>query len=155
VYRSAYEFIRDHLGYRLYFDLNKTKITTTGNQINYDIQFRNVGFSAVVNPRPVYLVLIDETGAIAFKQQLNVNPKNWQPYDPALKDYKVLTHQMKGSTTVSGLTGNFKVGLWLPDPTPLLELNAKYAIRFANRNLVIWQDATKKYAVNVLGTVNF
>ena len=62
---------------------------------------------------------------------------------------------MKGSTTVSGLKGNFKVGLWLPDPTPPLELNAKYTIRFANKGLVIWQDATKRYTVNVLGTVIF
>lgn len=154
VQRSAYDFIRDHLGYRLLFDFEETRLDAAQNKLTYDIRFRNVGFSAIINPRPVYLVFIDNAGEVVHRIPLETDPKEWQPYDPDKQDYKVLTHQIKGVADVP-LKGTCKVGLWLPDPATLLQYDAKYAIQFANSDLEIWQDSGNRYRINVLGEVTF
>lgn len=152
--RSAYEFIRDHLGYRLYVDMESTRLAVSGDQLQYTISFRNVGFSAIHNPRSAYLVLIDENGEINQKAELDVDPKTWQPYDPDLNDYQVLTHTIKGTMPVA-MKGKYKVGLWLPDATEPLTYNGRYAIQFANKGMEIWEDVEKRYRVNIVGELNF
>lgn len=151
VYRSAYEFIRDHLGYRLYFDWEKTKLSVSGTSLDYDISIRNVGFSAIKNPRPVYLVVINESGQVVQKELVNEKPSNWQPFDSGLKTYDVLTHKITGSFLLNISQGTYKVGLWLPDPTELLNDNSRYAIRFANRDLELWEG--NGYRLNIIDTI--
>ena len=143
--RSAYDFIRDHLGYRLYLDLDKTKLTRSGTRLIYDIRFRNVGFSAIHNPRPVYLAFVNFS-RVVHVQRLDVDPSKWQPFDPDKNDYKVLTHRIKGEAICK--MGWQKVGLWLPDPTKLLEFDPAYAIRFANSKIKILDNS--KYLVNII-----
>lgn len=150
VARSAYDFIRDHLGYRLYADVNDASLVVQGGNLNFDIPLRNVGFAAIKNPRPVYIVLVDESNNVAFKQKLDVSPKDWQPYDVATKEYKVLVHHIQGSVA-PGLSGKYKVGLWLPDPTELLQYLPKYAVQFANTEMV--ED--EQYRINIMGEVTF
>lgn len=153
VKRTAYEFIRDHLGYRLLFDFKATTISVNQGILKYNIVFENTGFSAIHNPRPVYLVFIDGNGKIAKKEKLDTNPDKWQPYNPDANNYQLLQHQIKGRLDVSSLTGKFKVGLWLPDPANGLKKKAQYDIIFANRNLIIWEDANNQYRINILGSV--
>lgn len=151
VARSAYDFIRDHLGYRLYADVQDASLSVQGGNLNFDIPLRNVGFAAIKNPRPVYVVLVDESGNVAFKEKLNVSPKDWQPYDVGTKEYKALVHHVQGSVSPGGLSGKYKVGLWLPDPTELLQYLPKFAIQFANTEMV--EDA--EYRINIIGEVAF
>ena len=148
VARSAYDFIRDHLGYRIYAD--NASLEVKGGSLNFDIPLRNVGFAAIKNPRPVYIVLVDGSGNVAFKEKLNVNPKEWQPYDVVTKQNKVLVHSVKGSVA-PGLSGKYKVGLWLPDPTDLLQYLPKYAVQFANTEMV----ENSQYRINVIGEATF
>lgn len=152
VYRSAYEFIRDHLGYRLYFDQEKTEILISDENLKYDIYFRNVGFSAILNPRPVYLIIIDKYDKVVNSLRLETDPKEWQPFDPSANDYKALMHRIKGVASIPLPPGNYKVGLWLPDPTELLRNQKKYAIQFANKNLEVWEK--EGYRVNIVSEIN-
>ncbi len=150
--RSAYEFIRDHLGYRLYFDFEKTKLTVNGSKLDYEIHLRNTGFSAIHNPRPVYLVFIDKANRVKQIERLNVSPSDWQPYDPQLSSHNALTHKITGTVT-HNLKGVHKVGLFLPDPTKLLMKNPQYSIRFANRGIEIWKN--RIFLVNIISKVTF
>ena len=58
IWRSYYEYIRDHLGYRL--ELQDADITYENGRISGSIRLINRGFSAPVNPRTVYLRLGNE-----------------------------------------------------------------------------------------------
>ena len=153
-YRSLYDFIRDHLGYRLYIDPDKTNFSIQNGNLSYNIEIQNCGFSAIHNPRPVYLVFIGSNGMDNFKVALDTNPTDWQPYAPNGDTNTILNYQIKGQVAVT-LKGNYKVGLWMPDPTNLLKDNASYCIQLANRNLSIWEDDANKYKVNILGSLNF
>jgi hypothetical protein len=151
VARSAYQFVRDHLGYRLYVDFNKTTLEAGGGQLNYDITVYNTGFSTILNPRPVKLVLVDAQRNLSQIVDLNdIDPRDWQPHDPQRKNYKQIYHNIKGSATVS-LSGKYKVGLWLPDPTDALKDVNVFSIIFANTEII----QTAQYRINVIGEVNF
>lgn len=99
--RSAYDFIRDHLGYRFYIDTAATKYVVDGNNIGYSIVIKNAGFSAPHNPGPVYLLLIDDNNNTVQQQQLSDDPRNRQPFDVNADDHKIMQHQIKGSITLS------------------------------------------------------
>ena len=146
--RSVYDFIRDHLGYRLYVEKSLTRIQRTGNKLTYDIRIKNTGFSAIHNPRPVYLVLIDENNAIISKEKLNANPRTWQPYDVSKPEITPLIHTISGQLNIP-TSAKVKIGLWLPDPEPDLQYLSRFAIQFANEEMEIWEDG--KYRVNVIG----
>ncbi len=151
--RSAYEFIRDHLGYRFYIDTTSTKYIVNGDNLDYNIIVKNTGFSAPHNPRPVYLLLIDDSNTIVQQQQLPDDPRGWQPFDVTTNDYRALFHEMKGTITLN-TKGNFKIGLWLPDPEAALQYLPSYSIQFANEGMEIWKDKNNRYRVNIIGTIH-
>ncbi len=151
VARSAYQFVRDHLGYRLYMDKEDSKLEVTGGELNYDITVYNTGFSTILNPRPIKLVFVDGQDNMAQIVDLdNVDPRTWQPCDPQLNDFKQIYHNIKGNVPVS-LSGNYKVGLWMPDPTDELEEIADFSIIFANTEII----HTEKHRISIIGEVNF
>lgn len=154
VARTLYEFVRDHLGYRI--NVKKVELNVENGSLVYRIDLTNTGFATVINPKEVYLVLISEDDQeIKELKKLNVNPKDWQPYDVAKNEYKVLTHTLEGVAEVTGLSGKYKVGIWMPEVKSDLKYNSKYAVKFAISNLMIpWNDAAGRYAVNVIGDVS-
>ncbi|MFV1977596.1 MAG: DUF4832 domain-containing protein, partial [Candidatus Scalindua sp.] len=44
------------------------------------VELINRGFATIINPRPVYLVLINTSGELVLKQKTLLNPRTWQPY---------------------------------------------------------------------------
>jgi len=155
VLRSFFEFVRDHLGYRI--NVKKVELTAEGGNLNYNVDLTNTGFATVLNPRDVYIVLISESGEVAKEVKLTgVNPKDWQPYDVATKKYVPVTYTLKGTTSVTGLTGKYKVGIWMPEVADDLKYNGKYAVKFAISDLMTpWNDTAGKYAVNIIGEASF
>jgi hypothetical protein len=153
VNRSFYEFVRDHLGYRL--NLKSAEMAFNGGQFTYNFQLTNTGFATVLNPREVYLVFINAADQVVREVKLNdVNPAGWQPFTPGDATYAQLTHTVAGSVAVSGLSGVHRVGLWLPDP--LNKNLGAYDILWAPGDaLTHWSDAAKRYRVNIVGEINF
>ncbi|MDR2564001.1 MAG: DUF4874 domain-containing protein [Prevotellaceae bacterium] len=155
VSRSFYDFVRDHLGYRLNL-LDSSKITAEGSTLKYDLKLSNTGFATVLNPKPVYLVFINESNSVVKEILLtDVNPHDWQPFDPAVKSYEALIHSISGSVNTA-LSGKHKVGIWIPDGQSPLVHNNRYDLKFAPSDLVShWTDAESKYTVNVIGELVF
>ena len=148
--RTAYEFIRDYLGYRLYFKPGNESFTQKSNKLNYSIDIQNYGFSTLHNPREVNVVLLDADNNIVAIDLSNSNPSTWQPYAPGDENHSTLTHTVSGTLTIPNGTNtasDYKVGLWLADP--ILKNNKKYDIQLANRTgMVIIENGTQK--INVI-----
>ena len=115
--RNAFEYVRDHLGYRL--ELQELQIDTlkhTDNHIlNLSLTLINRGFSTLFNEHPVYFVLVDEHNQV--KEFLtNADTNSFQPYRPGDKTYTPLIHTIKGQVTLpKTANGTYKLGLWIPD----------------------------------------
>lgn len=155
--RSMYEFIRDHLGYRLNCLPTSSVGAESGNLV-YDIRFTNTGFATVVNPVEVYLVLIDGNDQVVKEFEVDTDPRTWQPYAPGDSSFTVLEHVMSGSVP-AGVSGTYRVGIWMLDGAAELA-NNRYDNRFdvkwgLNGQLSHWRDAENKYCVNVIGEVTF
>ncbi|MDR2843808.1 MAG: DUF4832 domain-containing protein [Candidatus Symbiothrix sp.] len=153
--RSLYQFIRDHLGYRLNL-LNSSTVSAQSGDLVYNLKITNTGFATVLNPKQVYLVLIDESNRIVKEIELStVKPKNWQPFakgQPAV----LLTHTISGSVP-AGVSGKYKVGLWIPDSQPSVKNNPAFSIKLAldNKAITHWTNAEGTHTVNIIGEVTF
>ena len=114
IWRSYYEYIRDHLGYRL--ELREADVSCENGRVHGSIRLINRGFSAPVNPRPVYLML----GDTACRIECDV--RRWYSGKE-----QVLTFDFPAPEKT-----NCPVGLWLPDAAETLRDDPDYAIRCAN-----------------------
>lgn len=152
--RSAYDFIRDHLGYRLYMRKEGLQLKTDSGKLHYRIALQNTGFSAIHNPREVYLVLIDQAGEVRQEIPLQTDPATWQPFQPDSQHIRKMTHLIQGHATTK-LKGLYQIGLWMPDATAQLRYDGRYAVVFANQDLRIWSDPKQQYRVTLLGALRF
>ncbi len=196
VVRSPYEYMRDHLGYRL--ELQEVEFGLGTSSVGVHAKVINRGFSAPQNPRTFYFVLMDyNTNEIIQTVTSNAEWRRWQPdnfstgldnqEDPLgysasstidtensianskvggipLGDYKVDWHNTPlpipyspfeytfGSNTDFNLNnlpnGDYKIGIWIPDPNVNLHDEPKYNVKFANQLSYIHSNG-----VNVIGSV--
>lgn len=153
VSRSAYDFIRDHLGYRLY--LTGASLKKEEGQLVYSIGLKNTGFATVVNPHPVYLLFINEQDKVVAEVCLEgVCPKDWQPYRCVAGKYETIPHTMEGQIPLSLASGTYRVALWMPDGQPALHHCSQYDIQWVEENgLRHWCNG--RYMANVIGTLEW
>lgn len=114
VWRSYYEYIRDHLGYRL--ELQSFEYDTT-DRLRGKIRLINCGFSAPVNPRPVFFALGKERIA------LDADVRKWYSGQEQTLSFDIPLPP----------SGSYEAGLWLPDAAETLRDREEYAIRCANQ----------------------
>eukprot|EP00658_Telonema_sp_P-2_P063556 TRINITY_DN5230_c0_g2_i2.p1 TRINITY_DN5230_c0_g2~~TRINITY_DN5230_c0_g2_i2.p1 ORF type:complete len:301 (-),score=60.33 TRINITY_DN5230_c0_g2_i2:115-1017(-) len=165
---TGYEYIRDHLGYRL--ELQAATFPSivsipTGQSfaLPFSARLINFGFAAPVNPRPVWLVLLTgDNSSVSWKSQDSVaDPRDWQPFAPGDPTFTPLLHVL-GVGTVEmvrarfevasddvGLDSRLAVGLLLPDARSAA---AAYSVRFANDD-VDWLHVEGEGIVNVIGSI--
>lgn len=151
--RSQFEYIRDHLGYRLELqEASYPGILPVGETLNVQINLINRGFSTLHYPRPVNIVLIDLSGNV-YTFKTDADPRSWQPFEPGNVTYEPLVHRIKlqASLSKSLAPGWYRLGLWLPDRSEKLREDPRYAIRVANRMIPFWTDAQGKYGINLIG----
>ncbi|MBN1418227.1 MAG: DUF4832 domain-containing protein [Planctomycetes bacterium] len=156
VARTAYEYIRDHLGHRL--ELARAGFAArirAGEEASFAIELVNRGFSAIHNPRPVFIALISPDGRVAVFRGEDVDPRAWQPHAPGDEDAKPLLHrfQVRARIPEDLDPAGYLVGLWLPDGYESLRMDPRYAIRVANRDVPWWTDREGRYGINVLGRI--
>ncbi|NOX66931.1 MAG: DUF4832 domain-containing protein, partial [Chlorobi bacterium] len=112
------------------------------------------GFATFINPRPVYFVLINTSGEFVLKQKTDADPQTWQPFNPGDLEYQLLTHSIQGVILLDKIkSGEYMLGLWMPDADESIRLDSRYAVRTANRDTPWWTTADGKYGVNILGTI--
>ncbi len=147
VLRSYYEYIRDHLGYRL--ELQRGELPDTvqaGGRLQCRLTLMNRGFSTLTNPRPVFLTLAASDGrrvAIPF----DADPRRWYPFEP--ESFTPITHPLALDAALPAAVtpGRYTVGLWLPDAAESIRNRPEYAVRFAND--LEWRDG-----INVIGALD-
>lgn len=151
VVRSYFDFIRDHLGYRLGVQPNPI-IQIKDKKIEYNIKITNTGFATVVNPKEFYMVLITENNQIKeFKQDINV--REWYP--SLIEEGQLKEYELKGYLPLDEVRGKCLVGIWIPDVNSSIKYDARYDIRLAEYDEVRhWMDDDGKYLVNIIGEVN-
>ena len=125
VWRSYYEYIRDHLGYRIV--LEEAEVDSeiaAGQEFHATVKLRNHGFSAPVNPRPVQLVLKGREAAYRFDFKTDVRRWSGGGATQTLKLSAALPPDMA--------PGEYQIGFALPDAAESLAGRPEYAIRCAN-----------------------
>lgn len=150
VARSTYDFIRDHLGYRLYIERANSAAKRRGRQLTVELAIKNVGFSTIHNPRPVYLVVLDRSHKVVAQQQLAVDPRTWQPFDPKGKSQEALLHHIRTTLSLPYTMPHGYIGLWLPDPERNLAGNAAYDIQLANDDMRVISDGDGHGRINIV-----
>lgn len=196
IIRSPYEYMRDHLGYRL--ELQEVELGLGNMSLAVHAKVINRGFAAPQNPRPFYFVLLDyNTNEILQTVSTDAEWRDWQPDDFAtgldnlenpngysaisidnpnsialtkvggipLGNYKTDWHHTPLSIpyapfeyTFSSLidfnlsslpNGDYKIGIWIPDPEEHLHNEPKYNVKLANQLSYIHDNG-----VNVVGSVS-
>lgn len=155
VKRNIFDYIRDHLGYRI--ELQKLNLPThfsKGKDNRLKLELFNRGFATVFGNHPVYYVLIDPKGNV-MEYPVEADLQDWQPFQPGDSTFTPLLHTVDAIIPISGncLSGTYQLGLWIPDGGEKLKYNARYAIRCANGNTTWWVSKDNKYGVNLLTSV--
>ena len=112
-YRSAYEYIRDHLGYRL---VAKSCVVSDGK---VRLTVHNYGFAAPVNPRKASFAVLSADGAVAEI--------------PTDFDCRRLLAERDAviEASVPRLENGENLALWLPDESERIRRRSEYAIALA------------------------
>ena len=108
--RNTYEFIRDHLGYKLVAD--KVNLKTEGDKIKVDMSFKNYGFSAAFNLTSGFAVLDDKFNVVS---EVNAgDPTKWYSHDPEnWKSDVVLDHSVSAELDIPETPGVYYVSFYL------------------------------------------
>ena len=137
---GCFDQIRNQLGYRL--ELTEAQYSSTvvrGATMSVSVNFQNSGFTSPLNPRPIYLVLMNSSGSRVEFPLSNIDPRFWQPGGGSFNVNVVVPTSLA--------VGTYKLALWLPDPSAGLRNRADYAIQFAN--VGTWEAST---GLNILAT---
>ena len=150
--RTAFEYIRDHLGYRL--EAQQARFDNSvpaGGPLRIELTLINRGFAAPVNPRELYFVLGQGSGE-PFEMPTGFNAQTLQPYQPGDPAFTPLKHRIAVNAVLPASlpAGEWTLALWMPDSRERLRLRADYAIRLANN--LEWRDWGGR-GVNTLGTL--
>ena len=153
--RTQFEYIRDHLGYRIELrEASWPETARAGAPLPVSVSLVNRGFSTLINLRPVLVALINAQNRVVWTHPLDADPRTWQPFAPGDPDYAPLTHTAaaKAALPPDLAPGAYLVGLWMPDPAETLREDARYAVRAANRDVPWWAPGGR-CGVNILGPV--
>ena len=136
------EEITNRLGYRLSLtsaDFNEQ--VRPGGLLNLTVNITNSGFAALVNPRPLYIVLAGSDTIPPYRVKLELDPRRWQPGSSSF------TAKVRLPSKIG--EGDYNLSLWLPDEIEALQQNPHYSVQIANEGM--WDETT---GYNILGKVN-
>lgn len=154
--RNVFDYVRDHLGYRLELQsLQMPAALKAGEENSLKLTLINRGFATVFGEHKVIPVLMDAAGHVTELSPADVNPVDWQPFDPADAECTPLLHTIDLTCGLPQdiVPGNYRLGLWIADASERLMYDSRYAIRCANGNTV-WTIADNgRYGINVLTEV--
>lgn len=153
VARNVFDYIRDHLGYRIELQkLTLPEVLKAGTESQWKLELINRGFATVFGNHPVHFVLIDEKDAVT-ELPTTANPLDWQPFLPGDSTYTPLIHIVETAINVpaSLTSGNYKLGVWIPDGSERLKYDPRYAVRCANGDVDWWVSKEGRYGVNIMG----
>ena len=125
--------IKRRLGYRFaLIEGSYPDSVAVGGGLTIRIDLRNEGWAAPFNPRPVELVLHNQTTSALHRLPLTADPRLWLADDGG-------SHTISQTLALPAevTPGSYDLLLALPDADPALATRPEYAIRLANAG--IWQ----------------
>ena len=108
--RSVFEYVHDHLGYRL-----RGMVVTLdgkrncGEKLRVNMSLRNTGFSAVFNMESGFAIL-DQNGQVVDSVAAG-DPTQWLPSHPLTN--QVLYHTVNGALTLPDTPGTYYIAFYL------------------------------------------
>lgn len=126
---DCYDDVARSMGYRLrLIDAAHAARAAPGAPFALGVTLRNDGWAKVFNPRPVELLLRSHaTGAVLRLPVANADPRQWLAGTKSSVSFEV--------TLPSDLApGTYDLLIALPDPSPRLRGDPRYAIRPANED---------------------
>ncbi|MFE1952066.1 DUF4874 domain-containing protein [Streptomyces sp. NPDC059524] len=115
VSRTQFEYLRDHLGYRI--EVRRARTSVRSGRLEVEVDLVNRGFAAPKEPRPVRLVLLDDAGRVVTETDSGADWRGWQPQGRSETDDDhtgPATYTVRGSLPLG--RGATRLGLALPDP---------------------------------------
>ena len=117
VHRNPYEFIRDHLGYKV--TITKATITdnfVAGGAINVDLKLFNYGFAAAFNMKSGFAILDEDYNVISEVEA--GEPEKWYSHDPLNhQDTEVLEHTVSANLRLPSESGKYHIAFYLKSIT--------------------------------------
>ena len=131
-YRTAYEFIRDHLGYRLAVsDAEFSGVPDAASVFTASATLRNYGFSAPVNRRKAEFVILGVDGSV-LEIPTDFDCRLLQPCGPGADGKSAHKVSVSIKLPANFQMGKCRVAIWLPDASPSLRYRPDYAVRLAS-----------------------
>ena len=155
VSRTIFEYIRDHLGYRLELTRGSYPLeVVSGKKFKAVFSLVNRGFAAPVNPRKVYLVMIADNKVYKLAKAKS-DVRRWYPCLPGKRTVLAPEYKLafKAKLPKNIVHGKYKLGIWMPDNAESINKDARYSIRLANRNVPWWTGKAESYGVNIVGDI--
>lgn len=123
-YKESYDKILNTLGYKFVIKESTYNYKPSfSNKINISLKIENKGVAPFYFKWPVSLVLIDNTGSIAYETTLNTDIRTWLPGENTLKEDVHIDKNLK--------EGDYTLAIGVLDPS-----NNKPSIKFGNEEEV-------------------
>jgi len=122
--RTGYEFIRDHLGYRIAAKRFECGELQPGKPLSLSLELFNYGFGTPFKERKAVFVVADAAGKVV-EIETDFSCRKLLGGTGAKVEWKGMLDAALGK-------GPYKVGLWLPDNSESLRRRPEYAIRLAS-----------------------
>ena len=134
VSRNCYEFIRDHLGYKIVAE--DVQIKAEGGKINATMNFKNYGFSAAFNLVSGFAILDDKFNVVS---EVNAgDPTKWYSHDPEnWKSNVVLDHSITAELDAPTEKGTYYVSFYLKN-TQGIGAQLSNSVQFENENNLLF-----------------
>ncbi|GAB1397869.1 MAG TPA: DUF4874 domain-containing protein [Saprospiraceae bacterium] len=118
---SVYQEMLRSLGYC--FVLIKSTVDVQQDNFNIELEIKNQGYARAFDRRPVFLVLENTENGQTTPIALNTDVRTWS------------WGTVIGHNISPGVSGTFRLYLWLPDKDSVLSKISDYSIRLANDSL--------------------
>ena len=120
------------MGYR--YQLVQATLPDQGKryqQVHCQLQIKNTGYAPIYNERPAYIVL--KSGSQTYPMRMQSDPRRWLPNNvvTSIDEYLHIPAEVPD--------GTYQLYLYLPDASPSIADDPRFAVRFANTD--VW-DAT-------------
>lgn len=148
---TAYELIRDFLGYRISLVQSSVpESVSIGQPVPIRLVFRNHGMSRPVNPRPIYLALVDVQAnklVCASSAAISLNARDIETAGEVTYSGSVVFNcpQSQSGRVLS-------MGVWMPDANGMSQADSRHAIRLAN-STTVWFAPENQWGVNLIQPV--
>ena len=134
--KSAKEEFTRKLGYRFVLkSLSYSQEVAPGGTLNFSLKLQNIGFAAMHLNRPVNLILDNGktgVGNVKYQTTISVDPRTWTPETDTIS----IDRRLRIPANI--IEGTWRLLLALPDASPRLQSDGRYAVRFANE--AVWND---------------